>query len=64
MATCYTPYQLVYGLHPLMLTKYVLLTINGDHRDAKPTKVLIPRIIKLEKLHENRLETQNNVGVN
>ncbi len=64
MATGYTPYQLVYGLHTLMPTKYVLLVINGDHKDAKPTKVLIARIIKLEKLHENRLETQNNVGVN
>jgi hypothetical protein len=41
VATNYTPYQLVYGLHPLMLTEYVLLTINGDHKDAKPTKVLI-----------------------
>ncbi len=50
VATCYTPYQLVYGLHPLMLTEYVLPTISGDHRDAEPTKVLTTRITKLEKL--------------
>jgi hypothetical protein len=34
----------------------VLLVINGDHRDVEPTKVLTTRIIKLEKLQENRLE--------
>jgi hypothetical protein len=38
--------------------------INGDHRDAEPTKVLTTKIIKLEKLQENRLEAQNNVGAN
>jgi len=52
----YTPYQLVYGLHPLMPTKYVMLTISGDHRDAKPTRVLTTRITELEKLQENKLE--------
>jgi hypothetical protein len=60
----YTPYQLVYGLHPLMPTKYVLPTINGDHKDVEPTRVLTTRIIKLEKLHENKLEVQINVGTN
>ncbi len=64
VVTSYTPYQLVYGLHPLMLTKYVLSTISGDHIDAKPTRVLTTRITKLEKLQENKLETQNNVGAN
>jgi hypothetical protein len=39
-----------------MPTKYVLLAINGDHKDAKPTRVLIPIITKLEKFQENRLE--------
>ncbi len=41
VATCYTPYYLVYGLHPLMPTKYVLLAISGDHKDAEPIIVLI-----------------------
>jgi hypothetical protein len=50
VATCYTPYQLVYGLHPLMTTTYVLLVISGDHRDVEPTKVLIAIIIELENL--------------
>ncbi len=50
MATSYTPYQLIYGLHPLMPTEYVLLTISGDHKDVEPTRVLIAKITTLEKL--------------
>ncbi len=64
MITRYTPYQLVYGLHPLMLIEYVLLAISGDHKDAKPTRVLTTRIIELDKLQENRVEAHNNVGAN
>ncbi len=64
VAIGYTPYQLVYGLHPLMPTKYVLLAINIDHKHAEPTRVLITRIIGLERLPENKLEAQNNVGAN
>jgi hypothetical protein len=53
VVTCYTPYQLVYGLHPLMPTQYVLPAISGDHKDVKPIRVLIAKIIELEKLQEN-----------
>jgi len=56
VATCYTPYQLVYGLHLLMPIEYVLRAISGDHIDAKPTKVLIARVMELEKLQDNKLE--------
>ncbi len=56
MATCYTSYQLVYGLHPLMPIIFVLLVISGDHKDAELTRVLTTKIKKLKKLHENRLE--------
>jgi hypothetical protein len=41
-----------------MPIEYVPLAINGDHGDAKPTRVLIAKITELEKLHEN------NVGAN
>jgi hypothetical protein len=47
-----------------MPTKYVLVVINGNHRDAEPTKMLTAIIIELEKLQENKLEAQNNVGTN
>ncbi len=50
VAKGYTTYQLVYGLHLLMPTKYVISAINGDHKDVEPTRVLIARIIELEKL--------------
>jgi hypothetical protein len=50
VATWYTPYQLVYGLHPLMPTKYTILIVSGNERDSTPMRVLISRIIELEKL--------------
>jgi hypothetical protein len=46
----YTPYQLVYGLHPLMPTKYIVLVVGGNERNNIPLKVLNNRIIELEKL--------------
>jgi len=64
VATCYTFYQLVYGLHPLMLTEYVLLAISGDHRDAKPTKVLTTKITNLEKLQEKEIGSSKQYGAN
>jgi hypothetical protein len=39
-----------------MPIKYVLPTIDGDHKDVKPTKVVMAIIIKLEKLQENKLD--------
>jgi hypothetical protein len=30
IAIRYTPYQLVYGLHPLMPTKYIVIVVGGD----------------------------------
>jgi len=47
-----------------MPTKYVLSTINGDHISVELTKMLTSKITKLEKLQENILEVQNNVGAN
>ncbi len=38
VVTSYTPYQLVYGLHPLMPIEYVLLAISGDHKYVEPTR--------------------------
>jgi hypothetical protein len=52
VATRYTPYQLMYGLHPLMPIEYIMPIANGNERDNTSMKVLISRIIKLEKLQE------------
>jgi len=35
VATWYTPYQLVYGLHPLMLTNFIMLIVSSKHRFKK-----------------------------
>jgi len=56
VATGYTPYQLVYGLHPLMPTKYIVPIVGGNERNNTSMKVLTNRIIELEKLQEDRMQ--------
>jgi hypothetical protein len=51
----YTPYQLLYGLHPLMPTKYIVLIVGGDEIDNTSMKFFTSKIIKLEKLQEVRM---------
>jgi hypothetical protein len=48
----YTPYQLVYGLHPLMPTKYIVPVVGGYARNSTLKRVLTSRITELEKLQE------------
>jgi hypothetical protein len=36
----HTPFQLVYGLHPLLPIEYLLPSRPGDDRDPQPIKVL------------------------
>jgi hypothetical protein len=55
VTTRYTPYQLVYGLHPLMSPKYIVLIASGNKRNGILVKVLTSRITKLEKLQEARM---------
>ncbi len=50
VATRYTPYQLMYGLHPLMPTKYIVLVVGGNGKNSTPMRVLISRITELKKL--------------
>jgi hypothetical protein len=50
VATWYTPYQLVYGLHPLMPTKYIVLVVGGNEIDNIFVIILISKISKMEKL--------------
>jgi hypothetical protein len=56
IATWYTPYQLMYGLHPLMPIQYIVLIDGGDERDNILVRILISRIIELEKLQEARMQ--------
>jgi hypothetical protein len=55
VGTGHTPFSLVYGLHPLLPTKYLLPFKPSENRDPQPISVLISRLFKLEKLQENRL---------
>jgi hypothetical protein len=54
-ATGYTPYQLMYRLHPLMPIKYIVPIIGGNARDNTLVRVLTSRIMKLEKLQEAKM---------
>ncbi len=50
VAIRYPPYQLVYRLHPLMPTKYIMPIVGGNEKDNTLVKILTSRIIELEKL--------------
>jgi hypothetical protein len=53
--TRYTPYQLVFGLHPLMPTKYLISVVGGDEKDNTPMKIF-SRITKFKKLQKVRMQ--------
>jgi hypothetical protein len=63
VAIGYTSYQLVYGLHPLMPTEYIILVAGGNERDNTSVRVLISRIIKLEKLQKAKMQAVETVGI-
>jgi hypothetical protein len=48
-------FQLVYGLHTLLPTKYLLPSKLGENKDPQHVRVLISQLSKLEKLKENKL---------
>jgi hypothetical protein len=45
----------MYGLHPLMPIKYIVLIVGGNERDNTLVRDLINRITKLEKLQKTRM---------
>jgi hypothetical protein len=55
VAIWYAPYQLVYWLHPLKPTEYIVLVVSGDEKDNTPVRVLTSRITELKKLQEARM---------
>ncbi len=56
VATWYTPYQLVYGLHPLMPIGYIVLIVGGNEKDSALMIILTIKMIELEKLQEARMQ--------
>jgi hypothetical protein len=63
VAIGYTPYQLVYGLHRLMPTKYIVPIASGKQRDGTPIRVLTSRVSELEKLQEARMQVAETNGI-
>ncbi len=57
VATRYTPYQLVYGLHPLMPIEYIIPIAGGNDKDNTLVKILTNIITELKKLQETRMQT-------
>jgi len=46
----HTPFHIVYGLHPLLPTKYLLLSKPSENKDPQLVKVLTSRLFELKKL--------------
>jgi hypothetical protein len=63
VTTRYTPYQLVYGLHPLMPIEYIVLVVGGNQIDSISVKVLISRILELEKLQKARMQVAKTISI-
>jgi len=53
VTTRYTPFQLIYGLYPLMPMEYLIPTSNSHFNQKKiPTRILTSRMVELEHLDE------------
>ncbi len=59
----YTPYQLVYGLHPLMPTEYIVPIANGNKKNNTTMKVLTNKILELEKLQEAKMQAAQTIYI-
>ena len=63
VATGYSPFELVYGLLPLMPTEYIIPTQRTTtDLDFTQHKVLAPRTTDQDKLDETRLKAQTHQG--
>jgi hypothetical protein len=64
VSTSHTTFQLVYGLHALMPTEYLLPMANfSTSKDFVMTKVFNTQLSKLEKLEESRTLAVETIGM-
>jgi hypothetical protein len=54
VATWYTPYQLLYGLHPLMPTKYIVLIASGNEKDSTLVTILISKVSEIGEIARSK----------
>ncbi len=52
----------MYGLHPLMPTKYIVLVTSGNERDSSMT-ILTNITTKFEKLQEDKMQVVKTIGI-
>jgi hypothetical protein len=53
----------MYGLHPLMPIKYIVLVTGGNQKDSTSIKVLTNKVSKLEKLQEARMQATKTTNI-
>jgi hypothetical protein len=53
VGTSHTPFQLVYGLHPILPTKYQLAFRPSENVNPTHVQILTNRLLKLEYLPKN-----------
>ncbi len=63
VTTRYTPYQLMYGLNPLMPIEYIVPIVSGKQKDSNQVRVLINKVLELEKLQEARMQATKTNGI-
>jgi hypothetical protein len=64
VGTGHTPFQLVYGLYPLLIIDHLLPFKLGQIYDPNPIKVLTSHMSELEKLRDNWLIAQDLIASN
>jgi hypothetical protein len=64
VGTDHTPFQLVYGLHPLLPTKYLLPSKPRQTHDPKLVTFSTSQLSEIEKFQEDQLIAQELVAFN
>ncbi len=63
VATRYTPYQFMYGLHPLMPIKYIMPIVSGNYRDNILVRILSRNFSKLKKLQDAKMQDIETISI-
>jgi hypothetical protein len=64
VGTSHTPFQLVYGLHPILPTKYLLAFRPNENVNPTHVWILTNHMLELEKLLEKELIAHDLIASN